>query len=398
MHKTFISGKMAAGCAAALAVGILAVANPVKAAEMEGLDMSTDYPGVTVTAGETVSFGLDFTSDESCDAALSVESIPEGWEGYFQGGDNLISRVHIDAGAAELDSDTDLVTFNLTLPEEVEEGVYTVELQADAGAGETDTLELEITVNEQETGQSNFTAEYSEQQGASGTSFSFDATIVNNRGTEQSYSLSAEAPSGWTVSFTPSGESSQVASVSVEARGSLGMTVDITPPESVEQGEYTIPCTAVSASDTLDMELIVTITGTYGVSLSTPTGNLSLDAYANAEESVTLSITNTGNVDLSNLNLTSSAPTDWEVEFDESTIETLEAGATQEVTAHITPTSDAMTGDYVTTITVSNDEVSSDAEFRISVETRTSWGIFAAAIIVVLLIGLRVVFKKYGRR
>lgn len=176
------------------------------------------------------------------------------------------------------------------------------------------------------------------------------------------------------------------------------MTVDITPPESVEQGEYTIPCTAVSASDTLDMELIVTITGTYGVSLSTPTGNLSLDAYANAEESVTLSITNTGNVDLSNLNLTSSAPTDWEVEFDESTIETLEAGATQEVTAHITPTSDAMTGDYVTTITVSNDEVSSDAEFRVSVETRTSWGIFAAAIIVVLLIGLRVVFKKYGRR
>lgn len=300
--------------------------------------------------------------------------------------------------AAELDSDTDLVTFNLTLPEEVEEGVYTVELQADAGAGETDTLELEITVNEQETGQSNFTAEYPEQQGASGTSFSFDATIVNNRGTEQSYSLSAEAPSGWTVSFTPSGESSQVASVSVEAGGSLGMTVDITPPESVEQGEYTIPCTAVSASDTLDMELIVTITGTYGVSLSTPTGNLSLDAYANAEESVTLSITNTGNVDLSNLNLTSSAPTDWEVEFDESTIETLEAGATQEVTAHITPTSDAMTGDYVTTITVSNDEVSSDAEFRVSVETRTSWGIFAAAIIVVLLIGLRVVFKKYGRR
>ena len=385
---------------AALALVVLAAVSPMKAQAAGGLELYTDYPGISVEAGDSQSISMYVSNDSgsAVEASLNILSMPEGWEGYFQGGDNLNSRVHIDAGAAELDSDTDLVTFNLTLPEEVEEGVYTVELKADAGAGDTDTLELEITVNEQETGQSNFTAEYPEQQGASGTSFSFDATIVNNRGTEQSYSLSAEAPSGWTVSFTPSGESSQVASVSVEARGSLGMTVDITPPESVEQGEYTIPCTAVSASDTLDMELIVTITGTYGVSLSTPTGNLSLDAYANAEESVTLSITNTGNVDLSNLNLTSSAPTDWEVEFDESTIETLEAGATQEVTAHITPTSDAMTGDYVTTITVSNDEVSSDAEFRVSVETRTSWGIFAAAIIVVLLIGLRVVFKKYGRR
>ena len=35
------------------------------------------------------------------------------------------------------------------------------------------------------------------QFNASGVSFSFDATIINGRGVEQSYSLSAEAPKGW---------------------------------------------------------------------------------------------------------------------------------------------------------------------------------------------------------
>lgn len=394
-RKKLSTGLVAAAAGIIMCVGMTAMASEITS-EAASLDMTTDYPGITVNPGDTLSFSLDFSSDEACDAALSVESIPEGWTGYFGGDGNQVSMVHINSGT-EADN-AELATFNLTLPDEAEEGTYTVELAADAGSSGSDTLELEITVNQEELGQSSFTAEYPEQQGATGTSFSFDTTLVNNRATEQSYSLSAEAPTGWTVSFTPSSETSQVASVALESGASEGITVDVTPPENVEKGEYTITCTATSASDTLTMELSIEITGTYGVSLSTPTGNLSLDAYANDQRSVTLSITNTGNVDLENLNLTSSAPTDWEVEFSESTIELLEAGATQEITAYITPDADAITGDYLTTLTVSNDETSADAQFRVSVKIRTTWGIVAVAIIVVLVILLGCIFKKFGRR
>ena len=368
------------------------------AGAQNGIDMTTDYPGITVKAGESVSFGLDFASlsGDSYDASLSIESIPEGWEGYFKSSSSEISMVHV-AAASEF-ADSALATFSLTLPDEVEEGTYNVTLKADAGSGTSDTLQLEINVTETENGQSSLTSEYPEQQGASGTSFSFDVTLVNNRGTEQTYSLAAEAESGWQVSFTPSGESTQVASITVEPGSSQGLTVDVTPPETIKEGEYTIPCTAISANETLSAELKVTITGSYEVQLSTPTGNLSLDAYANQEKAVTLSVINNGNVDLSNLNLTSSAPTDWEVRFDESTIELLEAGGTKEVTAYVKPSSDAITGDYVTSITVSNDETTSTAEFRISVKTQTLWGIVAVAIIIALLAGLGFLFKKYGRR
>ena len=101
---------------------------------------------------------------------------------------------------------------------------------------------------------------------------------------------------------------------------------------------------------------------------------------------------------MTNLNLTSTAPTNWDVSFSESTIDTLEAGATKEVTAYIKPAQDVVTGDYVTDITIKNDSASSMAEFRVSVKTPTTWGIVAVAIIVVLVAVLAGIFKKFGRR
>lgn len=396
MHRmTTFKKKMSAGMVTALAIGMLAsYSGTVDVYASETLDMSTDYPGITVKAGETTSFGLDFDSASSCDVNLSIVSIPEGWDGYFTGNSSQISKVHVQAGETQ----EDVATFSVTIPEDAEQGTYQVNLKADDGSGNADTLAIEISVNEVEIGQSSFSSEYPEQQGTSGTSFSFDTTLINNRADAQSYSLSAQFDTGWQVSFVPSDGSTSVASTTVEAGSSQGITVTVTPPETITEGEYEIPISAISANDTLTETLKVIITGSYDVQLTTSSGNLSLDAYSNSEKSVTLVVKNNGNVDLENINLTSSAATDWEVSFSESTIELLEAGSSKEITAYVTPSSDAMTGDYVVSMTASNDVTTSTAEFRVSVKTRTSWGVFAVAIIVVLVGGLGYIFKKYGRR
>ena len=113
---------------------------------------------------------------------------------------------------------------------------------------------------------------------------------------------------------------------------------------------------------------------------------------------MTLTVTNNSNVDLQNITLTSSAPSGWNVSFDTSSIDVLEAGATQEITAHVTPGDAAMTGDYVTTFTASCSETSADAQFRVSVKTSTVWGVAAVVIILALIAAVATVFKKYGRR
>lgn len=379
---------------AALLLLFLTVFSSFPAFAAGGLELYTDYPGISVKAGDsqTISMNVSNSSGSSLDADLSILSMPEGWEGYFSGNGSQISRVHVENGAEAP------VTFNLEIPEDAAEGDYTVQLQAASDTGLTDVTDLVFSIQEVQYGQGSFEAEYPEQEGASGTAFSFSTTLVNNSAADQSYSLAAQAPAGWQVSFQPSGETTQVASIEVAAASSQGLTVEVTPPENVEAGEYTIPVSAISANDTLETELKVTVTGTYALDLSTPSGLLSFDAHANRESDVTLSITNNSNVDLQNITLTSSAPTDWTVTFEESSIDVLEAGATQEITAHVTPGDSAMTGDYVTTVTASCSEVSDTAEFRVSVKTDTVWGIVAVLIILALIAGVGAVFKKYGRR
>ena len=359
-----------------------------------GLDMHTDYPGLAARAGDNVTFSIEFdNSGSACDASLSIQSMPEGWEGYISGGGNRISRVHVPSG-----TDSATASLQLDIPADAADGSYQVVLEARANDAVYDTLTLNLDVDQLEVSQGDFSSEYPEQEGAAGITFSFNATLVNNSPEAQSYSLSAQAPEGWQVAFQPSGETTQVASIELESAASQGLEITVIPPNNVEAGQYTIPCSAVSAGETLDMELSVTVTESYSLDLSTPNGLLSFSTHANEESDVTLSITNNSNVAIQNVNLTSSAPTDWNVSFDTPTIDVIEAGATVEVTAHVTPSDQALTGDYVVTMTANASQVSDSAEFRVAVETSMVWGFVAVVVIVALLAGIGYVFRKYGRR
>lgn len=362
-----------------------------------GLSLSTEYPGVTITPGETLNITLTLTntSGSPVNAEVAIASLPDGWEGYLQGGDYEVNEVHV--GTA---SEGTQITLHLTVPDSLEEGTYTVQVDADVNEEIYDSLTLSFEVNEVNAGAGSFTTEYPEQEGTAGTSFSFSTTLINNGLSTESYSLSSSAPSGWQVSFVPSDESTSVASIEVESSTSQGLTVEVVPPEGVEAGEYDISCSAVSASETLTTDLKVVITGTYGISLSTPDGRLSFDSQANKDTDVTLTVTNTGNEELQNVTLTSSLPSGWEVTYDveDGIIDSIAAGSSAQVVATVTPSSEAITGDYVATFTAETDEATSSAEFRVSVKTSTLWGFVAVLIILCVAAGLVYVFRKYGRR
>ena len=377
----------------AMVAALIAVSIPTPVAAAGSLTMSTSYPGITVSAGDTVSFDLDFDNEtgSGTDCALSVTSIPTGWTGYFSGSSKEISNVYVKTGEQDA-----LATYALQVPDDAAKGSYKVVLKA-AGSGASSSVTLNLTVNDEETGLSSLTTDYAEQEGASGTAFTFTTTIQNNTADAQSYSLTSQAADGWTVAITPSGESTQVASIDVDAKGTQALTITITPPSGVTAGDYTIPISAISASDKLSTDLKVTITGTYGMTVATPSGTLSFDATANKKKAVTLDVTNSGNIDLTNVNLTASAPDDWTVEFSESTIDTLAAGQTKEVTMNVTPSENSLSGDYEVDVTAKNDAASQTAAFRVTVKTATSWGIVGVVLIAAVIGCLVLVFRKFGR-
>lgn len=358
------------------------------------IELSTQYPALTVKAGDSLTFDLDLDnySGVSQDITLSVAEIPEGWEGTFSAGSNQVSVVHVKNQATNSE-----VSFAVDVPLETADGEYIIRLAA-RGEDFADEMEIALTVSAEEIGESSFTAEYPSQEGDATTDFTFSATLINNTLSTQNYSFTSNAPSGWQVSFQPSGESTSVAALDVEARTTQAMDISVTPPENVEAGTYEIPVTATSVNESMPITLSVTITGSYGLTLSTPSDRLSLDAYANQESAVQLSLTNTGNSDLTNVNLTSSAPTGWTVRFANETIDIIEAGATVETTMYITPGEDAMSGDYATTITARNSDANDSVDFRITVKTETIWGLTGIGVIVVLAVVIGIVMRKYGRR
>lgn len=362
-----------------------------------GIELSTEYPGMSVKPGDSLNITIDMdnTSGSDMDVSIQITEMPEGWDGYLKGGSYEVSRVHVKSGE---DSD---VTLHVDVPDEMTEGTYQVVVTGTGENGGADRLNLSFDVTEENAGRGSFSSEYPEQEGTSGTDFSFSTTLINNGLTTQSYSLSSNAPTGWNVSFKPSDSSTNVAAIEVESASSQGLTVDVVPPESVEAGDYTISCSAVSAEETLSTELHVTITGTYEMLLSTPDGRVSFDANAGKTQDVTLQITNTGNVDLENVSLNSSLPSGWVVTYDldDNIIESIPAGSVTEVIAHVRPDSDAITGDYVAKFTAKHDQAASSAlEFRVSVKTDTLWGIVAVVVIACTLGALGYVFRKYGRR
>ena len=101
------------------------LAAPVYAAEDTGLgvDMSTAYPGITVRAGETVSFPLDFLSldGDGYDVQLSAQSLPENWTGYFKGDSSQITKVHVDGAKKNEESEGSVADFSLSVPAEAED-------------------------------------------------------------------------------------------------------------------------------------------------------------------------------------------------------------------------------------------------------------------------------------
>ena len=397
MKQTSLLRRTACFAAAGLTVLSVAASMSIPAFADGGLDLHTAYPGISAKPGDSLNIPIDLDNDSGAGMNVNVDitSLPEGWEGYLQGGSYEVSQIYVPTGdsAAQM-------TLHLTVPDELSEGQYTVGLTGSTAGGVSDSLDISFHVAEVNAGRGSFSTEFPNQEGASGTSFSFNTTLINNDLKTQSYSLSANAPSGWTVSFSPSGESTKVAAIDVEAAQSQGINVDIVPPQNVEAGEYTISLNAISAEETLSQDLAVTITGTYGLDLATPDGRLSFDAHANQTADVTLNVVNTGNVDLENVTLNSTAPSGWTVTYDleENRIDSLPAGTTTEVIAHVKPSSDAITGDYVTSFTVSADDVSDSAEFRVSVKTSTLWGFVAIALILCTAGGLGYVFRKYGRR
>jgi uncharacterized membrane protein len=96
--------------------------------------------------------------------------------------------------------------------------------------------------------------------------------------------------------------------------------------------------------------------------------------------------------------LRASSPRNWNVEFEPDSIAELPAGEQKEIKATVTPSSEAITGDYNVTFRAQSDMGNTSEKFRITVRTSTLWGIVAVLIIAAAAVVLVFAVRRFGRR
>ena len=233
-------------------------------------------------------------------------------------------------------------------------------------------------------------------EGQASATFTYNATLRNRTAEQQLYALTSNAPRGWNVSFRAQGR--QVTSVEVEPNATSMISVEVKPPSSVGTGSFKIPVRAFSSTTSGDLEFEAVITDSYGIELTTPTGLLSSTVTAGDTRKIALEVRNTGSSELKDIEFSSTKPLDWDVTFEPDKVASLIAGSSTTVSATLKASNKAIPGDYVVKMTARTPEVTSTADFRISVRTSMVWGWIGILVIAVVLGGVYYLFRKYGRR
>jgi len=385
----------------ALALGVLAlVAGP--AAPMVGaagvLTISTPFPEVVAEPGSTATFKLTLSGDPAVTASLSADGVPSGWTSRFRGGGTVIDSVFV-SNLSPTASNAPDVQFSVDVPATAPAGTSKMTLHADGGDLK-ETLVVAVRVESAVAGSVTMAADFPQQKGTSASTFSFNLTLKNDTPSEATYTWNAQGPDGWTVS-AKSASSATAASLQVAAGSTGALSVTVTPDPNAIAGDFPIIVTASGGGKTAEADMQVTITGSYALTVSTPDQVLSTSANAGTVKDFVIVASNTGTAPVTQVKATATTPTGWTVTFDPATADAIAAGTTnntQNFTAHITPSKDAIAGDYVVTMKIGGVEANGSVDIRVRVETPSFWWIAGVALLLATFIGLGWVFRTYGRR
>jgi uncharacterized membrane protein len=235
-------------------------------------------------------------------------------------------------------------------------------------------------------------------RGTSKSNFEFQLKVKNDSGRNLVVSLGAQAPQNYETSFTEQYGSQELSSIPIEAGQSKTVKLKVRPPSTVGAGRYPVTVRASAEDATADASVALEIVGQPRLTLAGRDGLVSARAEAGKEASIAVIVTNTGTAAADEIELSSSAPSGWKINFEPKTIDRIAPGANKEVQVQVTPPEKAIAGDYVPTFNVAARGENTSTQFRVAVSTSTMWGIVGAGIIAIALLIMVGAVARFGRR
>jgi len=377
-------------------VPLLALASAAAAAErpdVKGLFLLSDFPAVSIQPGTTTTIPLKLQNLGLAPERfqLSVSGVPSGWTATLLGGGQPI------AAAMPATDGTVNLDLRVDAPAGAAGSSQTLTVKAQ---GPTSNVELPvvITLAKELPAKLKVDTALPALRGTSKSSFEYQLTIKNDAGRNLLVSFAANAPRNFETSFTEAYGSQELSSVAIDAGKSKDIKLKVRPPSTVDAGTYPVSVTVSAEGATAKTDVSLEIVGQPRLQLSGRDGLVSARAEAGKQASIPILISNTGSAPADSVELSSTAPTGWKIEFDPKTVEKIEPNKDVEVTALVTPTEKSLAGDYMTTLRASSRGESASTQFRVTVTTSTLWGIVGAGIIGAALLIMVGAVARFGRR
>lgn len=342
-------------------------------------------------------------SDQPLTLVVSAVPVPEGWIVELRHSSNdyqisevsLLSRAHSE------------FLLRLYPPESVAYGEYefpvVVTSVTNSDSRISDVLNVTVapigTLKDPEGKGVELDVTYPSQIGPAHKMFEFDLEVKNLTGLETTYNLIAQASDNWEVAFVPSFDQSKViSSISLVKTGRQVVKIQVTPPLQAIPGKYPVLVVAFNEEYATQMLLEIDIIGQGELRATLAEDRLDIEAIAGKSVTAEMEIANISSVDIKDLVLLASAPTGWEINFGDRTVDLLEAGETIDVAAEIIPPTSAIPGDYYIALSAVNPDAYITLNVRVIVKQSTIWRWFGLGMVLVVVGGLLGLYIKLSRR
>jgi len=363
------------------------------------ISISPEYTGVVVPEGEDVSIDLTVANggrqDENIEITLS--SVPEGWTAWIKTYNFGVTGVHVASDNSK----------SLTLRAEPGDGVgpgkYTFLIEAktsDKQLASSGQVTISVKAKEKviKSKGIKIVTSYPVLQGPTDAKFEFSFEVENKSDKDTIFNLASVGPKNWEINFKPAYEDKYISSLRIKADQNQTMAVEVKPYILAEPGTYPIKVKVSSPESKTEAEITVVLTGTHKLEAGTANGLLSLNAFQGKEANLSFYVKNTGSAPQNNVLFLSFKPENWKVDFKPAKIDSLAAGDLKQVEVTITPSDQALVGDYSVNLSIKGEKASKNLELRVTVRASTAWGWVGIGIIVLVIAGLVTLFVRMGRR
>jgi uncharacterized membrane protein len=235
-------------------------------------------------------------------------------------------------------------------------------------------------------------------------SFVFNVEIQYRGNKDRVFDLNVTAPAGWDAYVSPQYDSTRISSISIESSYTSvtkNLKVSVNPPAwpLPDPGEYKVTFQAVNEDVVGEIDLYAKIIAKYLLTAVPANQVYNTKVKAGRDNIYSIIVTNTGSADIENITFSSDKPDGWEITFTPEKIDALKIVDPKSVDVNIKPPPKTVAGDYMITLRISGKQATADKmDIRVTVETPTIWGWLGVGIIVVVVIGLAVIFMRFGRR